>query len=81
MADQFLGSKRGWACSSYKLNNEAVFNADDTEDIKTIDTSTAPDGLKYLDRTYKIFILMILEALYWMMKNYVIEANAGGGRF
>lgn len=81
MADQFWDPSGDEPVAATKLNNEAVFNADDTEDIKTIDTSTAPDGLKYLDRTYKNIYSYDSGSTLLDDENYVIEANAGGGRF
>lgn len=63
-----------------KLNNSAIFNADDIASLKAVDTTSAPNGLRYQIAGMGIYRLD-KDSTRTADDSVVIEPTTGGGRW
>lgn len=81
MADTCWDPNGDEPVAASKLNNSATFNADDTADLASIDTTDTPDGMKYMDYADRNGYQFNSGSSETADEYYVVKPTTGGGRW
>lgn len=81
MADTYWDPSGDEPIAASTLNNSATFNADDTDDLATIDTTDTPDGMKYMDYAERNMYQFNSGSSETADEYFVLEPTTGGGRW
>lgn len=81
MADQFWDPNGDEPVAASKQNNGATFNAATVTDLKTVDTSTAPDGLKYQDYAERNGYQFNSSSTETADEYFIVDPTTGGGKW
>ncbi len=80
MADTFWDTAGDEPVAASKLNNGSTFNADDTDDLKSVDTTDMPNNLKYIDSSESNMYQFNSGSSEIGDDYLVVEPTTGGGR-
>lgn len=81
MADSYWDPNGDEPVAASTLNNSATFNADDTVDIESINTTDTPDGMKYMDYAERNMYQFNSGSSEVADEYFVLEPNTGSGRW